>query len=176
MNEIVKKNGINFGIYTALFAILSTALAYAIDLNLFSSFSYLFLLFALYIVIGIILLRKTKKDLKGVMSFKEGFTAYFISIVIGILASVIFSIVLFNYIDPEAQEVIKENTLKNTVEMMEKWDTPKAEINKAIEQIEKSKPFSIAELSTSTVFYIAFYSVIGLILAAIFKSKPTYKE
>ena len=57
---------------------------------------------AVYIIIGCVLLVKTKKDLGGYMSFKEGFTTYFISSLIGIAISVIYNILLFNVIDPEA--------------------------------------------------------------------------
>ena len=99
------------------------------------------------------------------MTFKEGFTTYFISIIIGIPISVLFSIILFNYIDIEAQDIIKETTIKNTVEAMEKWDVPSSQINKTIVEMEKSNPFSTVELLKSTIVYIAVYCFIGLILA-----------
>lgn len=176
MNEIIKKNGIKFGIYTGVFSVLATIIAYAIDLSLFASMKYGLTLLLAYIVIGIVLLRTTKKELKGVMTFKQGFTTYFLSIIIGIPISVLFSIILFNYIDVEAQEIIKETTIKNTVETMEKWNVPTAQMNEAITKMEESNPFSTVELLKSTIVYIAVYCFIGLILAAIFKSKSTQQE
>lgn len=176
MNEIIKKNGIKFGIYTGVFSVLATIITYAIDLSLFASMKYGLILLLAYIVIGVVLLRTTKKELKGVMSFKQGFTTYFLSIIIGIPISVLFSIILFNYIDVEAQEIIKETTIKNTVETMEKWNVPTAQMNEAITKMEESNPFSTVELLKSTIVYIAVYCFIGLILAAIFKSKSTQPE
>ncbi len=176
MNEIIKKNGIKFGIYTGVFSVLATIIAYAIDLSLFASIKYGLILLLAYIVIGIVLLRTTKKDLKGIMTFKEGFTTYFLSIIIGIPISILFSIILFNYIDPEAQDIIKETTIKNTVESMENWNVPSAKINETVAEMEKSNPFSTSELLKSTIIYIAVYCFIGLILAAIFKSKSTQRK
>jgi hypothetical protein len=37
VNEIIKRNGITFGIATGIFSSLITATIYAIDLNLFTS-------------------------------------------------------------------------------------------------------------------------------------------
>ena len=176
MNEIIKKNGIRYGIYTGIFSVLATIITYAIDLSLFASIKYGLTLLLAYIVIGILLLRTTKKELKGVMTFKEGFTSYFLSIIIGIPISVLFSIILFNYIDIEAQDIIKEITIKNTVEAMENWNVPSAQINETIAEMEKSNPFSTLELLKSTIVYIAVYCFIGLILAAIFKTKSTSRE
>ncbi len=176
MNEIVKKNGINFGIITGLFSVLTTTLIYTIDISLFTSIWLGLSLIAIYLIIGIILLSKTKKELKGIITFKEAFTTYFISAVIGILISVAFNIILFNFIDPEVKDTLKELTIKSTVEMMEKFGAPSSEIAKAAEKLEESDQFSTGELLKGSVFSIIFSSIFGLILAAIFKSKPAYKE
>ena len=176
MNEIIKKNGITYGVITGLVSILITTLIYIIDLKLFISMWLGLSIIAMYIIIGCILLIKTKKDLKGIMSFKEGFTTYFISAVIGILISVLFNILLFNYIDPAAKDAVKEYTIEYTVEMMEKFGTPASAINEAVKGMQEVDQFSTFELLKGSIFSIAFSAVFGLILAAIFKSKPAYKE
>lgn len=176
MNEIVKKNGINFGIITGVISILVTTLMYTIDLKLFTSIWIGLLLIAFYIVIGIVLLSKTKKELGGAISFKDAFTTYFISAVIGILISVIFNILLFNFIDPSAKDAIKELSIKSTVEMMEKFDAPSASINETVKKLQESDQFSTFEQLKGSVFSMIFSAVFGIILAAIFKSKPAYKE
>ena len=173
MNEIVKKNGITYGIITGVVSVLITTLIYTIDLKLFTSWWVGVLSIIAYIVIGSILLSKTKKELKGVFPFKEAFTTYFISAVIGIIISVAFNIVLFNFIDPSAKETIKELTIQYAVEMLEKFGTPSSAINEAVKEMEKSDQFSTFELLKGSIFSIAFSAVFGLILAAIFKSKNT---
>ena len=70
MNEIIKKNGITYGIFAGVVSALITAAIYAIDLNLFVKWWIGIATIGIYITIGIILLSKTKKELKGVFSFK----------------------------------------------------------------------------------------------------------
>ena len=173
MNEIIKKNGIMFGVVIGLFSVLVTTLIYTIDLNLFTSWWIGILNILIYISISIYLLVKTKKELKGIFSFKEVFTTYFISVVIGILISTVFNIILFNFIDPAAKDTIKELSIKFAVEMMQKFNAPSDSINQAIKDMQANDQFSIGQLLKGAVFSILFSSVLGLILGAIFKSKPS---
>lgn len=173
MNEIIKKNGISYGILTGVVSALITALIYSIDLKLFTSMWVGFTSIAIYIAIGVFLLSKTKRELKGVFPFKDAFTTYFISAVTGILISLVFNIILFNFIDPSAKESIKELSIKYAVEMMEKFNTPTSAINEAVKKLQENDQFSIIELLKGSVFSIVFSAVFGLLLALIFKSKPT---
>jgi hypothetical protein len=173
MNEIIKKNGISYGIITGIVSALITASIYSIDLNLFTAWWVTLISISSYIIISIVLLSKTKKELKGIFSFKDAFTTYFISAVIGILISVVFNIILFNFIDPSAKESIKELSIKYAVEMMQKFNTPSSAINEAVKKLQETDQFSIIELIKGSLFSIVFSSLFGLLLALIFKSKPT---
>ncbi|WP_281298436.1 DUF4199 domain-containing protein [Flavobacterium limnophilum] len=173
MNEIIKKNGISYGIITGIVSTLITASIYSIDLNLFTAWWVTVLSIASYIIISIVLLTKTKKDLKGVFSFKDAFTTYFISAVIGILISVVFNILLFNFIDPSVKDAIKEISIKYAVEMMHKFNAPSSAINEAVKKLQENDQFSIVELIKGSVSSIVFSALFGLLLALIFKSKPT---
>lgn len=173
MNEIIKKNGITFGIITGVFSALITATVYAVDLNLFTAWWVSLINISLYLIIGIVLLSKTKKELNGIFPFKDAFTTYFISAVVGILISVVFNIILFNFIDPSAKEAIKEISIKYTVEMMEKFGTPTSAINEAVKKLQENDQFSIIELLKGSVFSIIFSALFGLLLALVFKSKPS---
>jgi hypothetical protein len=173
MNEIIKKNGISYGIITGVVGALITATIYAIDLKLFTAWWVTVLTISFYIIIAIVLLTKTKKELKGIFSFKDAFTTYFISAVIGILISVVFNIILFNFIDPSAKESIKEISIKYAVEMMQKFNAPSSAINEAVKKMQENDQFSIFELLKGSAFSIVFSSLFGLLLALIFKSKPS---
>lgn len=177
MNEIIKKNGIAFGFLTGLCSILITTLIYIIDLKLFTSLWLGLLNKGIFLSIGIYLLVKTKKELKNIFSFKDAFTTYFISAVIGILIAVIFNIILFNFVDPGAKVTIKELSIKFAVEMMEKFNTPTDTVNQAVKEMQENDQFSILKLLEGSVFSILFSGAIfGLILAAIFKSKPPLSQ
>jgi len=173
MNEIIKKNGVSFGVMTGILSALITAAIYAIDLNLFVKWWLGIVIIVVYLIIGIVLLTKTKKELKGVFTFKEAFTTYFISAVIGIAISVGFNILLFNVIDPSAKDSINEIVIKYTAETMQKFGAPSAAVNEAIKKMQENNPYSTIELLKGSAFSIAGSALFGLLLALIFKSKPS---
>ena len=173
VNEIIKKNGITFGVIIGVVSALITTAIYTIDLNLFTSWWIGVLSILTYLVLGIVLLSKTKKELNNVFSFKDAFTTYFIAILIGILISTLFNIVLFNVIDPSAKDTLNELMIKYTVNMLQKFGTPASAINEAIAKLKENNPYSTFELIKGSVFSIVFSSIFGLILAAFFKSKTT---
>lgn len=173
MNEIIKKNGISYGIVTGVVGALITTAIYSIDINLFTAWWITLLNVLFYVTIGVLLLSKTKKELNGIFPFKDAFTTYFLSAVVGILISVGFNIILFNFIDPSAKESIKEISIKYAVEMMEKFNTPSSAINEAVQKMQESDPYSPIELLKGSIFYIVFSALFGLLLALIFKSKST---
>ena len=97
MNEIIKKNGINFGVITGVLSVLITTSIYIVDLALMTKWWLGISILVVYIIIGCVLLVKTKKDLGGYMSFKEGFTVYFISALIGIVISRLYRLHNLSY-------------------------------------------------------------------------------
>ena len=175
MNEIIKKNGITFGVISGIVSILITTLIYVIDVNLFVSWWIGLVGIAISITLACVLLSKTKKELKGEMNFKEAFTTYFLMALIGILISTTFSILLFNFIDPSLKETIKALTLKTTASMLQKFGTPTADINKALKQINDTEQFTIIAQLKGILTSIVVSSIFGLILAAFFKT-PNKQE
>nr|WP_199002089.1 DUF4199 domain-containing protein [Flavobacterium sp. ASV13] len=173
INEVIKKNGITYGVMIGVASALITATIYAVDLNLFTAWWMGLIGIAISITISIILLSKTKRELKGIFSFKEAFTTYFIAAVIGILISTSFNIILFNVIDPSAKDTLSELMIKYTVGMMQKFGSPASVINETIEKMKLSNPYSTLELLKGSVFAIVISAVFGLIFAAFFKSKST---
>ena len=171
INEIIKRNGVTFGVLSGIVSSLITATIYAVDLNLFVSWWIGVVSILIYLVLGIILLSKTKKEMNGLFVFKDAFTTYFISAVIGIVIGTAFNILLFNVIDPSAQDTLKEITIKNAVAMMQKFNSPAAAINEMIAKMKENNPYSVVELLKGSIFSMVFSAIIGLIMAAFFKSK-----
>lgn len=171
INEIIKRNGVTFGVLSGIVSALITATIYAVDLNLFVSWWIGVVSILIYLVLGIILLSKTKKEMNGLFVFKDAFTTYFISAVIGIVIGTAFNILLFNVIDPSAQDTLKEITIKNAVAMMQKFNSPAAAINEMIAKMKENNPYSVVELLKGSIFSMVFSAIIGLIMAAFFKSK-----
>lgn len=176
MNEIIKKNGITYGIIMGSISVLVTTLIYVIDVNYFVSWWLGILSFTISIVLSCLLLSKTKKDLKGILTFKEAFTTFFISTLISLIIATTFSIILFNVIDPSLKETIKELTLKSMKSMMEKFGGRPEDISKALKQIQETDQFSVMSQLKGTLSYIVVYSIFGLILAAFFKTKTAHND
>ena len=176
INEVIKKNGVTYGITLGIILALITATMYAIDLKLFVSNWIGGVTFVIYLVISILLLVKTKKEINSFFSFKDAFTTFFIATLIGTAISVIFNIVLFNFIDTEARDTIGNLFVKFMAETLQKFGTPASAINEALVEIKKTNPFSTLQLLKSFVFGLVGYSILGLILAAFFKSKNTIQE
>ncbi len=175
MNATIKKNGINFGIIMGVFSILVTTLIYAIDVSLFVNPWIGIASIIIYIVLGVILLSKTKKAL-GSITFKEAFTVYFIAAAIGAVLGVVFNIILFNFIDPSVKETIREMSIQYTVDMLKKFNTPTAAIKETVEKMKETDNYSIANQLKGLVFSFVFSAIFGAILALIFKNKTNTLE
>ncbi|GAA3780861.1 DUF4199 domain-containing protein [Flavobacterium ginsengiterrae] len=173
INEVIKKNGIAYGVMIGIASSLVTATIYAVDLNLFTAWWMGLLGIAISVTISIILLSKTKKELNGVFPFKEAFTTYFIAAVIGILISTSFNILLFNVIDPGAKDTLSDIMVKYTANMMQKFGAPASSINEAIAKMKETNPYSTFELLKGCVFAMVISAIFGLIFAAFFKSRTT---
>lgn len=173
MNAIVKKNGINYGIIIGIISILITAAIYAIDLKLFVNMWLGFSIIAIFIIIGIVLVSKTKKQLGGLITFKEAFTVYFMAAAIGATMSVLFNILLFNVVDPAAKDALNDLALETTVEMMKKFGAPTSEIAKQAAAMQDNDNYSVANLAKGLFFNFIISAVFGAILALIFRNKTS---
>jgi hypothetical protein len=165
--EALRKNAAKYGLFLGLVMVVSTTLIYAIDLSLFTASWYGIVNLLIVVCFGVISSVNNKKELGGFMTFKEAFTSFFITIAIGISIMTLFSILLFNFIDPEAKRVISENVIKMTSEMMLKFGAKPSDINNVIKEMEKSDSFGVAGQAKGFAFNIVIYSIIGLITALI---------
>ncbi|MBN9283141.1 MULTISPECIES: DUF4199 domain-containing protein [Flavobacterium] len=176
MNSIIKKNGINFGLIMGIFSILVTTLIYAIDISLFVNPMIGISSIVIYLILGIWVVSKTKKELNKSITFKEAFTVYFLAAAIGATLSVVFNIILFNYIDPAAKDTIRQLTIDYTVDMLRKFSTPTATIKETVEKLKESDNYSIVSQLKGLVFSLVFSAIFGAILALIFKNRTNTLE
>ncbi|MFK7059952.1 DUF4199 domain-containing protein [Flavobacterium oreochromis] len=173
MNEIIKKNGVQYGVVIGLISILTTLFIYLVNINLFTSGWVTFIKYGLYLIVIILLLRKSQKDFQTGITFKETFTTYFIAITVGILMGTFFEIILFNIIDPSLKESVKEILIKETGTMLQKFGTPRSVIKESIKQLENQDQFSVGNFFKGTIFTILISAIFGLILSAFFKTKSS---
>ncbi len=167
----IKKIATNHGILLGGILAVMTTLIYVINLELMTQWWLGIITFLLALAMGIVSVAKSKGSLNGFISFKQAFTSYFITIALGLLISTIVVILIFNLVDPEAADFLKEKIIEVTRGMMEKFGAPESEIDKALVQMEEEDSFGVVAQLKSYVFQLAFYSVFGLLVALIFKRK-----
>ena len=165
--EALRKNAAKYGLFLGLAMVVATTLIYSIDLSLFTASWYGIVNLLIIVGFGVVSSVQNKKVQGGFISFKETFTSFFITIAIGFFIATLFSILLFNIIDPEAKSIISENVVKFTVEMMEKFGAKPGDINNVIKEMEKSDSFGVAGQLKGFAFNLVIYSIIGLITALI---------
>ncbi len=177
MNDVIKKNGVNFGIIIGIISILISTILYIIDLELMVSIWVGIIMFLVSLGIAIFAVAKSKKALGGYITFKEAFTTYFIIMALSSIISIVFMFVLFNYVDPEAKVTLSEVALKKTVEMMQNMGAKSEDVRATAQQMKEVDNFSIASLGKSYIGQLVFYIIIGLIVAAAMKkNKPEFEN
>ena len=137
MEKSSKSIAINYGLYLGAILSLLTVVAYAINLDLFTQIWFGISILILIIVLGIISISKSKKLFEGYISFKNAFTSYFITVLIGIVISALVSIVVFNFIDPEAANVLQEKIIDLQMQRLENFNVPTEAIAQAMEKMEE---------------------------------------
>ena len=175
MEPTPKSIAVNNGLYLGGILALISVLIYAVNLDLFTEWWLGIILFLVVVVYGVLTAIKSRTSLGGFISFKQAFTSYFITIAIGTLIATIVGIAIFTFIDPEAATYLNEQILLLTKQTMERFGMPQEAMQAALDEAAKKDNFSLGMQSQAFVFRLAFYAVIGLIVALIVK-KTDNKE
>ena len=175
MEPTPKSIAVNNGLYLGGILALISVLIYAVNLDLFTEWWLGIILFIVVVVYGVFSSIKSRTSLGGFISFKQAFTSYFITIAIGTLIATIVGIAIFTFIDPEAATYLNEQILLLTKQTMERFGMPQEAMQAALYEAAKKDNFSLGMQSQAFVFRLAFYAVIGLIVALIVK-KTNNKE
>lgn len=173
MEQSTKKLATSYGIYLGIALILITVIIYAFDISLMAEWYLMVINLILILVLGTMAVKKAKDAYSGLFSFKEAFSSYFLTILLGLFLATIFSLLLFNVIDPEAAEILKELTMEKQAAMFEKFGMTEAQINEAMVEMQKQDTFSLKNIGISFASQLVFFSIIGLIIALIFREKDT---
>ncbi len=167
----IKKTALNYGLILGAILALTTTLMYVFNNELFTKWWIGILTMFIVIVIGILSVAKCKSLMNGIISFKESFTAYFITIAVGLFISTLVGILIFNILDPDIAQILQERSIEMTREFMEKFGTPEKDMNEALAKISEQDNFSLVSQLKSYVFVLAFQSVLGLLVALIMRRK-----
>ena len=169
MNEIIKKNGITYGLLIASVAVLFQLIIYISGQPLYKNATIGILIGLSYWIIRIIQASKVKKSLNNSITFKEVFTALLISTSLGILISTFFNYAFYNFIATDLKSEVNDFMNSSQAPLYKLLGKSSSEIN----ELMKNDNFNFSNLFKSSVFSILISSIFNLILAAIFKSKSS---
>ncbi|HEA29959.1 MAG TPA: DUF4199 domain-containing protein [Leeuwenhoekiella sp.] len=174
METEARKQALNLGLYMGLALILVTTICYVINVGLLANFWVG--LFNLIIVFSFAIFScYSARKIIGFPSFKDVFTSYTITVALGLAISTVFTIILFNLIDTGAAEIIKEQSIVEMQSIMERFNAPQSEIDKAVTQAQNAENnFSIASQTQSYFIFLAIMLLLGLLASLLFRKKdPT---
>lgn len=173
MEQSTKKLATSYGLYLGLALILISVLVYAFDISLMTEWYFNVSIYLIILVLATMAVSKAKKFNTGLFTFKEAFSSYFVTVLIGMILSTIFSLLLFNVIDPDASTTLQELTMDKQAEMFEKFGMTEAQINEAMVKMQGENFFSFKNVLISLAVQLVIFSIIGLIIALIFREKDT---
>lgn len=172
-NKANIEHGLKWGLISGMINIVITILAYAIDKSLLTQWWLGLTTLAINIALMVIPVTSRRKELGGFISFGNAFVICFLVLAGSALLQSVFTYILYNLVDPELSEFIKEKAIETATSMMEKFGAPQESIDKAIEEMQNENfAQTPARIGKQFFFGLLFGAVIALIVAAILKKNP----
>lgn len=156
-----------------MIGVIITLLIYFIDAkllaNMWVGITILVVSLALVVMFGI----GFRKSVGGYLSFKNAFLFSLILLLVAGLIGQGFNFLLFNVIDSELTEVVTAAALENTESMMERFNVPDEEMDKALERTEMqmASQYKFSGIVKAYLYSIVIYAIISLITGAIVKRR-----
>jgi len=167
VKSIASSIGLILGISLSLFIVL----IYVFNLELLTQWYISIIEFLIVVGLGAYACAKAKTSFTTAFTFKSAFSAFFITIAIGSIVYTLVNYILFNFVDPEAANYIVEVSIEKMKETMASFGGTQEQINLMVTEMEGENQFSLANQAIGLAFKLVFYSVIGLLVALIFKEK-----
>ena len=182
---IIKNNGVNIGLILGIFLGMVTVVGYAFSTSVLVSYWTFLYFFLVIIVLGIIAIAFSKKELGGFINFKEAFTSYFIMLVIGLFISSLINYFIFNIVDTDFKNVVNEKQIE-AVNSQRDWvvgklydagssdsdiEETEQKFDEAIEKIRNTDQYGLGQQIKGLFIGISAMSIFGILLALILKRK-----
>lgn len=152
--------------------ILLTSYIYFANLKLLTNVWFGVVNIVISILIGIVSIVQFKNAARGLITFKEAFTVYFKTLIIGSFLNCLYLIVLFTFVfTPEKIELIKDLLTNFNLYIMKLNYASSEDLAKAKSYSEQMNPDDVGAIITSAVKYLLRDCLIGLLVALIFRNK-----
>ncbi|AWW29753.1 DUF4199 domain-containing protein [Echinicola strongylocentroti] len=172
------KAALRSGMIVGLISLVISYLVYFINATSMAS-SWMLLLVALSFVLVLVFGFKYRKELGGYIPFGAAFQFSFFTLIVAGIIGMFGQILLFEVIDPSLPEVLVDQQIQNTMEVMENFGAADAMSTEQIDEMKQGllDRYSFAGQIKAFGFVLIFYAIIALILGAIIKRKeptPSY--
>tara|TARA_A200000113_G_scaffold33243_1_gene27442 strand:+ start:117 stop:650 length:534 start_codon:yes stop_codon:yes gene_type:complete len=172
MKDYILKNGLILGSISIILLVAS----YAIGVDFFLNNIWSIIKGILPYVVLIFLVIEYKKLVGGYISFKETFTVTLGITVAGAFLSTFFSILLFNFIDPDFAVLLKDFTVEKLAVQLDQLpeSNPMYSVMETlIEQTQEEDIYSISNQASALFYSLFFHIIFSAIIAAFIKNdKP----
>lgn len=176
--ESAIKAGVNAGLILGIVSAILTFLIYFINPNTLASGAYGFGLLAVFTVLAVILGIRYRKSIGGFISFGEAYKFSIVAFVVMILIGLVTSILLFVVIDPTLPARLAEQSIENTLAIMERFGAADALSDEQIDEMRDGilEGYTVFGILKANLISIIFYSILSLIVAGIVKKKDKSLE
>ncbi|SHM57323.1 DUF4199 domain-containing protein [Myroides odoratimimus] len=174
MKNPVNKVGITFGIILAIYYTLFNSVIFFTDKTLFANTFAGFFNMGVMVILGILTIYFARKKAGGYVTFREGFTPFFLMVIIGVTANIIIYNILFNIVDPSAKEEISKSLYDMLIKTLDGSGLPQEQINEQLEKARNINQFAPKSQLFLWAGSVLRNSILGILLAAIFKNKSEF--
>lgn len=176
-NQLNFKLLFKYGAILALVSMVFFVIVYVIDLKFIVSFKGIAAMFLVSIGAAVWAIITYRKEVGGYLTFTNAFVSVLVMICISSLIGFGFNQLMYNVIDPELPQTLKDYTKEMTMEMLDRFDVPDDQVEEQMEKLEEQDNFSFgAQLKNTLITMIVFGGIMGLILGLIFKKTPKVEE
>lgn len=171
-NYIKMKNpAVKYGLIYAVSTILLSLVLIYTNPGLVVNYVTILPIFGLFIFFFALACREYRKKANGTISYGECIKIAVQMILIGFICSILFNYLLYNFISPDLEDVIKEHVITNTENMYDGL-VPVEELDKIIEDMENNFEMNFAHLSIGGLTNAFFLFIISLIASVFLKKNP----
>ncbi|NVJ84906.1 MAG: DUF4199 domain-containing protein [Algoriphagus sp.] len=162
------------GLTIGLISVALTYVAYFVDSTMLASGWFGLVALVLFFVLIIYFGRQYRTEIGGFMSFGTAFNFAFITMIVSGLVSLVGQLLLFHVIDPALPGVLADQSVENTLEIMERFGASADSLPP--EQLDEIRTrtmenFSLTGQIKNFGIGLIIYAIIALILGAILKKR-----
>ena len=174
----MNQNAIRSGLIIGIIGIIVSSLLYIIGSTSFGVWWLMILLGILNLVLIVVFGVRYRNENGGYLSFKDSYIYSIITMSVMVVIGTIFSIILFQVIDPELPEIIADASVENAEAMMQRFGAPEETMD---ETLEKTRADTLDRFTTMGMvkgvgIRILINLVVCLILAGIIKRNEPVDE